>query len=366
MRGEVNHSLTPRARSVVRRLAVLVANDDLVTVDEVADALNIDRRNARKWLRKLESLEVISCRRVEVARVGGRPIILNRVTVFPTAARESEGHLGEGAPPSPIFGSSFSLRANGDQMEKKDRGGRCAELAPEFDELFASKIEDVDTLPKQSPLAGWLREMLPPFPDCDQVSRPARTPPQPTFGHEPAANINLMIRAYRCVHKHRLPGRRCTVDKTARYRLRKVLAAFRRNGITQPYAWAMFRFRMWEIGRAAENKKSSRPGIDKIFAAPIVDDHAAWFLERADAYAKPRSRLAPAHLRLVRLWNQARDELVCRRPQTRLEAQDVVSEIVGPDVYAELRDVAVREVEAMEARARARLSNNEWIWGLTA
>ena len=172
-----------------------------------------------------------------------------------------------------------------------------------------------------------------------------------------------MLKAYRCVYFARY-GKKARVDKKARYRLASVLKAFRRHGIKEPYAWAMFRARAYDYGRKQDGK-SARPKIDSVFAASLVDAHAEWFFELRSMFSTPLGALPAASRELHDRWHKVRDVLLERQPQSRLEADLLVNETLPSDVYDALCTSAREQVATMNAAARRRLARGEWVWGLT-
>ena len=76
---------TKRARAVAKKLLRLAADDPAVTIAEVADALSCTKRNARKWLRRLEAHGLVDCGTLEVGR-SHRPTVLNTLRAPPETA----------------------------------------------------------------------------------------------------------------------------------------------------------------------------------------------------------------------------------------------------------------------------------------
>lgn len=319
---------TERAVEVARLLLEAAEDDPLMTIPEVAAIIGCADRNARRWLEKLHEQGLV-VREHEVVERGRRPVSLNRLSA-------------PGRAPAPICAHEPSPDDPASSHEEENGPGALDGLDLE---RGVAGLRDVP----------WEGE-LPPFPGCDVVCGLATTPPQPTFGPDRATDINLILRAYRCVHLHRT-GKRARIDKAARFRMPKAREAMLLAGVRAPYAWAMFRFVQHSQAGAA------RPKIDSVFNTVSPAKFGDWFAERRQAYMQPQSLMTPSHRRLVGLWRTAREALAAERPTSRLAARSVVERHLNPALYAELVAKARDELGVMNANAQRRMAEGAWVWG---
>lgn len=248
------------------------------------------------------------------------------------------------------------------EQPDQDEGTQDFE-ASGFAEKFDSLFSEGTSQPRQH-VGPEILSVLPPYPDCRAICEPARSPPHPRLSGADKYDIDMCIRAFTSVSRHRY-GRARRVDASAKYRLKKVVKVMRDCEILHPYAWAMFRMQAWEHGRRADGT-GGRPGIDSVFAVPLILSSAEVFKDQRHKFMVPKGQLAPSHIELGKLWNEAREALLGNPRLSRLDAQSVVNGILSPAKYNELRDAARSEVEALNAQFRKDLRAGKWVWGATA
>jgi hypothetical protein len=202
------------------------------------------------------------------------------------------------------------------------------------------------------------RELLPPYPSVGVVGPAARTPAQPMFDGRERRNLELMVRAYRCVRRYHTK-KQARVPRDARFKLRKPLAAMLSAGVKAPYAWAMFR---WVQFMHAD--PGSLPTVHHVFHERAVREQAAWFRENQAAWQRCRCELPPAHQELIQRWEGLVWALRTRQPKTVQDAQQLIEERLSQECFQELVERAAIQRREMEQIALHKLAKGEWVWVL--
>lgn len=201
--------------------------------------------------------------------------------------------------------------------------------------------------------------LLPPYPGQNTVPTVV-VPKMPRLSGDTPADARLLVRAYKAAC-HARYGRRPRVDSKAAFRMQRAVLTMRAAEIVSPYAWASFRLVQWQYSE----RRTKPPGIDYVFSAKVIEEHATQYHRKAESYdVLHRVLVTPAHAELLELWER------CRRAVASPNAGDsgeqatvrIIESILPAATYHDLVERVPAERDAMTADLYRRLAAGEWIW----
>lgn len=374
----VDHNRLPiKTRYVLDRLIELSQCGVLVqTLEELADALGLSRRTLFKHFTRLRNAGVLHDYET---RPGERPGEWRRVRWVGGPKPTARASLGGPKPPECGECCRLGCTTWGPQTLKyvsepgvevalgfpSENPSRFAGMAPVREIGMHEKDDLTRMFENGSVRRQFSLSELHPYPDVE----PIRVPQMPSFTGETDTDANLMLRAYKaaCLHRY---GKRPRLDKKARFRMVRVVVAMREASVRSPYAWANFRLRQWihmDVSKAQGKKPdpSKPPSIDFVFSQRVVEKHAAYFRSWASTYdVLGRVELAPAHRRLLDLWEKCRSAAASPKlgPAGVEHTEAMVERILPSSEYVALCKLAAKERSDIQAELTRRVAAGEWVW----
>lgn len=343
-RARIVAKVGARTFDVLRVLLDHARNGEaLITATEIGDALHFSRVTAHKHLRRLEDAGVIavgewvtredgSCcvsRRIDPRWVGGLQVGLH--------FQETQEH---------------NVKETGCSISPRCRAGATGEMETM---TLLDMIEDLNaTAPRRVRVD---LALMPPYP-TPSVCPLVRYPSQPRLPENTAAAARMMVRSFKAVVL-KAYGKSPRVDRKAEFRMKRVLAAFKRHGIDNAWAWSAYRMTHWQ----AHNDDGKAPPVDWILNAPAVDKFAGAFKATAARYEHiGKVSMTPAHRELMSRW-QKLSEALCKINTADAQAVREKRDQILPDhTFNKLRDLSEHQRGAEEARLFAALARGRWIW----